>query len=375
MKQKKLIFIALGVLVIVIVFLVAGRKAGWIGQEYAVKVSTQKVENKTITEFITANGKIQPKTEVKISPDVSGEIIELYIKDGDPVKAGSPLCVIKPDMYISAVSRSEAALNSARARQAQAQAQQIERELAFNRTKQLFESGAIPNSEFEAAEAAYKVAQAEVSAAEFAVKSAEASLEEANEQLTKTRIYSPMTGIISALNVEKGERVVGTNMYAGTEMMVVADLDEMEVLAEVNENDIIKIALNDTALVEVDAYLSRKFKGIVTEIANSAKVTGNTTDQVTNFNVKVLLLHDSYADLIDSESGSYIRFARECRLLLTLLPIHARMSYQFRLLLLLRVQRLLILFRDRQPVCSLFWQQQITCRKLCLYTGMAGQGL
>lgn len=303
MKQKKLLFIALGILVVVIVFLVAGRKAGWLGQEFAIKVATQKVENKTITEFITANGKIQPKTEVKISPDVSGEIIELYVMEGDQVNAGSPLCVIKPDMYISAVNRSEAALNSAKARQAQAQAQQIERELAFNRTKLLFESGAVPTSEYEAAEAAFKVAQAEVRAAEFAVKSAEASLEEANEQLTKTRIYAPMTGIISALNVEKGERVVGTNMYAGTEMMVVADLEMMEVLAEVNENDIVKISLNDTALVEVDAYLNRKFKGLVTEIANSAKVTGNATDQVTNFDVKVLLLHDSYADLTDVETG------------------------------------------------------------------------
>lgn len=308
MKQKKLLFIALAILVVVIVFLVVGKKAGWIGQEFAVKVATQKVENKTITEFITANGKIQPKTEVKISPDVSGEIIELYVMEGDQVNAGTPLCVIKPDIYISAVNRAEAALNSARARQAQAQAQQIERELAFNRTKQLFDSGAVPTSEYEAADAASKVAQAEVRAAEFAVKSAEASLAEANEQLTKTRIYAPMTGIISALNVEKGERVVGTNMYAGTEMMVVADLDQMEVLAEVNENDIVKISLNDTALIEVDAYLNRKFKGIVTEIANSAKVTGNTTDQVTNFDVKVLLLHNSYADLADAANGKKYPF-------------------------------------------------------------------
>src|SRR5690606_38273577 len=155
-------------------------------------------------------------------------------------------------------------------------------------------------SEFEAAEAAFKVAQSEVRAAEFSVKSAEASVAEALEQLTKTRIFSPISGTISALNVEKGERVVGTSMMTGTEMMVVADLDKMEVQAEVNENDIVKVSLNDTAFIEVDAYLNRKFKGLVTEIANSAKISGAATDQVTNFDVKVLLLHESYADLIDS---------------------------------------------------------------------------
>ncbi len=308
MKRKKLIFFALGVLVILIVFLVVGKKAGWIGKEFAMSVSVQKVDNKTITEFITANGKIQPKTEVKISPDVSGEIIELYVMEGDLVNAGAPLCVIKPDIYISAVNRSEAALNSSKARQAQAQAQEIEKGLAFKRAKQLFESGAIPDSEFEAAEAAHKVAQAEVRAAEFAVKSAEATVAEAREQLTKTRIYAPIAGTISALNVEKGERVVGTNMYAGTEMMVVADLDKMEVLAQVNENDIVKISLNDTAMVEVDAYLNRKFKGVVTEIANSAQVSGNATDQVTNFDVKVFLLQESYADLIDSTARRFYPF-------------------------------------------------------------------
>ncbi len=308
MKQKRVLFIALAVLVFLIVFLVVGRKAGWIGKEFAVSVAVQKVENKTITEFITANGKIQPKMEVKISPDVSGEIIELFIMEGDQVKAGEPLCVIKPDIYISALSRAEAALNSSKARQAQSQAQEIERGLAFKRAKQLFESGAIPDSEFETAEAAWKVAQAEVRAAEFTVKSAEASVAEASEQLTKTRIFAPIAGTISSLNVEKGERVVGTNMYAGTEMMVVADLDKMEVLAQVNENDIVKIELNDTALVEVDAYLNRKFKGVVTEIANSAKVSGSTTDQVTNFDVKVFLLQDSYTDLIDSTAGRFYPF-------------------------------------------------------------------
>ena len=308
MKQKKLLPFAIGLLIVIIGLLVVGKKAGWIGEEFAISVSTQKVESKTITEFITANGKIQPETEVKISPDVSGEIIELYVAEGDQVKAGDPLCVIKPDMYISALNRAEASLNSSKARLAQAEAQQIERELAFKRAKQLFDTNTIPVSEFETAEATFKVAQSEVRAAEFSVKSAEATVEEAREQLTKTRIFAPIPGTISALNVEKGERVVGTSMMIGTEMMVVADLDRMEVQAEVNENDIVKVTLNDTALVEVDAYLNRKFKGVVTEIANSAKVSGTTTDQVTNFDVKVLLLHESYADLIDSTSRKLYPF-------------------------------------------------------------------
>ena len=308
MKQKFLLPLVIGILVIVIALLVIGKKQGWFGQDFAVSVAVETVESKTITEFITANGKIQPETEVKISPDVSGEIIELPVEEGDEVTQGDLLCIIKPDMYISALNRAEAALNSSKARLAQSEAQLIEREMAYKRAQQLHEGGAIPVSEYESAQASYKVAQAEVRAAEFSIKSAEASVAEAREQLIKTKIYAPISGTISALNVEKGERVVGTSMMVGTEMMVVADLDKMEVQVEVNENDIVKVALNDTALVEVDAYLQRKFKGVVTEIANSASVSGTATDQVTNFDVKVFLLHESYADLIDTISGNYYPF-------------------------------------------------------------------
>ncbi len=304
MKQKKILPYAIGLVVVVMILLVVGKKAGWFGNEFTISVATEKVESKTITEFITANGKIQPKTEVKISPDVAGEIVELFVEDGQPVTKGDPLCVIKPEMYVSALNRSEAALNSSKARLAQAEAQQIERELSYKRSKQLYEKGTIPVSEFETAEAAYKVAQAEVRAAQYSVRSAEATVSEAQEQLTKTKIYAPISGTISALNVEKGERVVGTSMMVGTEMMTVADLDKMEVQVEVNENDIVKVMKYDTALVEVDAYLNRKFKGIVTEIANSASTTGTTADQVTNFDVKVFLLKESYEDLI-SETSPY----------------------------------------------------------------------
>lgn len=308
MKQKKLLPYLIGLVVIVIIVLVVGKKQGWFGTDFTIKVATQEVESKTITEFITANGKIQPETEVNISPDVAGEIVELYVEEGDAVEQGKLLCVIKPEMYVSAVNRAEAALNSSKARLAQAQAQMVERELSYKRSKELYDKGTIPVAEFESAEAAYTVAQSEVMAAEYSVRSAEATLEEAEEQLTKTKIYAPIPGTISALNVEKGERVVGTSMMSGTDMMTVADLDRMEVQVEVNENDIVKVMKGDTALVEVDAYLNRKFKGIVTEIANSASTTGTTADQVTNFDVKVFLLKDSYEDLIDPATGNLYPF-------------------------------------------------------------------
>lgn len=299
-KSKRLIPVLVGLAVIVIVVLIVAKKKGWIGETFQIEVVTQKVESRTITELITANGKIQPKTEVKISPDVSGEIIELNVAEGDPVKKGQLLVVIKPDIYIQSLNRAEAGLNSAKAGLAQAQARLMEAELAHKRSKTLFDQQTIAQSEFETADANYKIAQAEVRSAEFSVKSAEASVAEAQEQLIKTKIYAPMDGTVSQLNVEKGERVVGTNMYAGTEMMRISDLNQMEVKVEVNENDIVKVSKFDTALVEVDAYLKRKFKGVVTEIANSANTTGTSGDQVTNFNVKVLLLKDSYADLTDS---------------------------------------------------------------------------
>lgn len=308
MKQKKILPYAIGLVVIAIIVLVVGKKQGWFGKEFNVSIATETVKSETLTEFITANGKIQPETEVKISPDVAGEIVQLYVEEGDEVVIGDLLCVIKPEMYESALNRAEATLNSSKARLAQAEAQQIERKLAYDRSKKLFKSGTIPVSEFETAEAVYKVSESEVKAAEYSVKSAEATVSEAKEQLTKTKIYAPISGTVAALNVEQGERVVGTSMMIGTEMMVVADLDRMEVQVEVNENDIVKVAKYDTALVEVDAYLNRKFKGIVTEIANSASTTGATADQVTNFDVKVFLLQESYEDLIDVAAGNLYPF-------------------------------------------------------------------
>ena len=307
-KSNKLLPVGIALVVIIIIVLVAGKKMGWFGKDFEINVSTKIVESKTITELITANGKVQPETEVKISPDVSGEIIELPIEEGNEVKKGQLLMVIKPDMYVQAYNRAQASLSSSQARLAQADARLIESEMSYKRASSLFKQDAIPVSDYETAQASFKVAQSEVKAAQFAVKSAEASVAEAQEQLVKTKIYAPMDGTVSRLNVEKGERVVGTNMYAGTETMVIANLHLMEVKVDVNENDIVRVNLNDTALVEVDAYLGRKFKGLVTEIANSATVVGGSTDQVTNFNVKILLLEESYKDLVDSVGGKKYPF-------------------------------------------------------------------
>ena len=291
--------------VFLIVILITGKKLGWFGKDVTLKVATEKVEVRDITEIITANGKLKPQIEVKISPEVPGEIIELPVKEGNKVKKGDLLVVIKPDIYQSNLSRIEATLNTQKARLAQAEAQLIEKELNYKRARQLLDKNTIPKSEFETVEAGYKVALSEVQAARYSVKSAESSVKESAENLTKTRIFSPIDGTVSKLNVEKGEKVVGTNQFAGTELMTVADLSTMEVKVEVNENDIVKVQKSDTAIIEIDAYLKRKFKGVVTEIASSANVTGSTVDQVTNFNVKILLLTSSYQDLLEKDSLKY----------------------------------------------------------------------
>jgi len=307
MKNKKILKILAPVVILLIIFAVIGKKAGWFGKAAAVKVAVENAEKRTIVETITANGKIQPEKEVKITPDVSGEIVELTVKEGDHVEKGQLLLRIKPDVYISQRDRSIAAISSARARLAQAEAQFLQAELSFKRTKQLYDEQTISKSEYEQAEASYSVAKAEVEAAKFSVVSTEASLKEANEQLVKTSIYAPMTGTISMLLVELGERVAGTGMMAGTEMLRVADLSRMEAQVEVNENDIPRVKMGDTASIEVDAYVDFKFRGIVTEIASSAKTSGVSADQVTNFDVKILVLPESYKDLKDKGSEHNLR--------------------------------------------------------------------
>ena len=299
MKPKKILRYVIILVVVLIILAVVGKKVGWFGKEEVIQVAVEKAENRKIVETITANGKIQPETEVKISPEVSGEIVELNVVEGEYVKQGKLLVRIKPDLYISSRDRAVASVNSSKARLAQAEAQFINRELSYNRSKTLWEQRAISESEYEQALANYQTAKAELEAAKYSVKSAEASLKEAEENLIKTSIYAPMAGTISSLIVEKGERVVGTAMMTGTEMMRVSDLSRMEVKVEVNENDIVRVNMYDTANIEVDAFLGETFKGVVTEIANAANTSGLATDQVTNFDVKVFLLQSSYEHLFE----------------------------------------------------------------------------
>jgi HlyD family secretion protein len=315
MKNKKLLKIALLAVAFLIVFLIVGRKTGFIGSQEGIRVSVEEVSRRSITEIVTASGKVQPVTEVKISPDVSGEIIELPIREGDFVKRGDLLARINPDLYVSTLDRVAASLNTsraslanARARASQAEAQFINAQSSYNRNKQLYDQQAISQAEYDAARAQYLVAQAEVEAgrqsvvgAEYQVKSAEAALKEARESLAKTSIFAPMDGTISRLDAEIGERVVGTSQFAGTEIMRIANLNQMEVLVEVNENDIIRVSEGDTAAVEIDAFRGTKFTGVVTSIANSAKVAGLSVDQVTNFEVKIQIIEDSYQHLLNPD--------------------------------------------------------------------------
>jgi HlyD family secretion protein len=280
------------------------------------EVYTEKASIRSITEMVSATGRIQPETETKISSDVSGEITELLVKEGDQVKKGDLLCRIRPDIYISAHDRMSAMVNTARAnlKTAQAQLEQAKAGLAnsealYNRNKRLFEQQAVSQQEFDAAKAQYESAKANVSAleegvhaAEFNIRSSEASLKEASSNLEKTYIYSPVDATVSKLSVERGERVVGVTGLNGTEIMRLANLNEMEVSVEVNENDIIKVHRSDTAIIEVDAYMEQKFRGIVTEIANSSNVLGPGIDQVTNFTVKIRMLRESYSSLISDRN-------------------------------------------------------------------------
>lgn len=316
MSKKTLKYGAISI-VSVIILLAVLKSQGVIGSGDTLKVSAEAAGRHTIIETVAANGKVQPEVEVKMSADVSGEVVELYVKEGDVIKKGTLLAKINPEIYISNLDRMAATVNSSKAnlentksRLSQAQSQFVKAELNYNRNKKLFDDGTISASDFEAVKSAYEVAKAEVDAAnqsvrasEFGVNSASASLKEANENLNKTSIFAPVDGTVSKLSVEKGERVVGTSQMAGTEIMRIANLNEMEVNVDVSENDIVRVHLNDTTLIEIDAYRDRKFKGIVTEIANSANVTGmQGTDQVTNFAVKIRILRESYSDLIPEKN-------------------------------------------------------------------------
>ncbi|MBC7920868.1 MAG: efflux RND transporter periplasmic adaptor subunit [Ferruginibacter sp.] len=328
-KGSNRILVILGVIAVA---LTAGafiaKKAGWIGKEPVTEVVFAKAKKTDIIEKVSASGKVQPVVEVKISPDVSGEIIALNVEEGDSVIKGQLLLKIRPDNYESLLDRARASVNNnkamfsqSRATLAQSEARLTRAKLAFERNEKLYGDKVISDSDFEQFRADYTVAKQDLEAARangeaarFSVQSAEAALRDANENLRKTQIYAPESGTVSLLNVEQGERVVGTSQMAGTEILRIADLNEMEVRVNVNENDIVRVVLGDTAIIDVDAFtsLSKKFQGVVTSIANTANGAASSasaanTDAVTEFEVKIKILPQSYRDLVDGRKSSPFR--------------------------------------------------------------------
>jgi len=319
-SQKKIVLGLLGVIVVLLLFAFIGKSKGWIGKPDALEVEIADVFRTDIIEKVSASGTIQPETEVKISPDVPGEIIELHVAEGDSVIEGELMIKIRPDNFVTSLERAKAALNqqranlaNAKARLASAEAQFIRTELEYNRNQQLKDENVISEADFELAEANYKIAKSDlesarknVEAAEYVVTSSLASVQEAEENLRLTSVRAPVNGIVSKLSVEQGERVVGTQQMAGTEMLRIADLSRMEVRVDVNENDIIRVSLGDTAVIDVDSYshLDKLFKGIVTEIANTANQK-SSPDAVTEFEVRIRILNSSYQDLIEQRKAKY----------------------------------------------------------------------
>ena len=306
--SKKTIYILIGSAVAIIALLIGLSKAGVIGnKDEGKEVEISQVNATTIVETVSATGKIQPEIEVKIASMVSGEIIALPIKEGQVVKKGDLLVKINPDLYTSGLNRTVANLSGTKAGLSQADASFKEAKSSYERNKVLFDKGIISKSDWDKAVASFDVAKATKQTAYFNVQSASASVNEAKDNLGRTIIYAPADGTVSVLNVELGERVLGTQQMAGTEILRVANLHNMEVEVDVNENDIVKIKVGDEAKVEVDAYLKKEFKGVVTSIANSAS-SALTADQVTNFKVKVRILKESYQDLLEGKPATYSPF-------------------------------------------------------------------
>ncbi|MEZ5026932.1 MAG: efflux RND transporter periplasmic adaptor subunit [Chitinophagales bacterium] len=335
MKDNKLLYI-LGLVTVIaigVAFYISKNRSA----NKKFDVETQMVSVRNITQTVTASGKIYPEEEVKISSDVSGEIIALNVKEGDVVKKGQLLARIKPESYQAIVEQYKAQLDNTKAQLstakarivqsnamlAQTNAQADAAEQAYTRAKNLFDKKIVSKADLESAESAYKTAQANVNsakadieaakhtadAASYNIKSMEATIREAVLNLDKTTIYAPMDGIISLLNVKKGEKVVGTLQMSGTEMMRIADFDNMEVRVDVSESEITKVKLYDTASVEVDAYLDRRFIGIVTEVANTSKGASyalTSADQSTNFVVKIRILPSSYIDLVKTNPKPFL---------------------------------------------------------------------
>src|SRR5216110_2539562 len=282
-RKKQIIFGSIGLIVLCIVASII-----WNKREKPIPVTTEKAIRKTIVQTVSATGKVQPETEVKISPEVAGEIIELPVDDGKQVKRSDLLVRIRPDSYKALVEQQEAAISAAKANNLQQKATMLKTEHDLGRAKDLFEKKLISEQEYNAAEAAYDVAKNTYESSLHEIERAEASSSQARDQLSKTTIYSPMDGTVTILNSKLGERLVATNQFAGTEVMRVADLSHMEAVVDVNENDVVNVKLGDAANIKIDAYGDRKFKGVVQQIANTGKTTGTgTQEEVTNFEVKI----------------------------------------------------------------------------------------
>lgn len=306
MKRKTLFVI--GAIILGLLLLIVGKKSGWFGGESEGKeVDIQLVSQENITQKVSATGKIQPELEIKLSSEVSGEIIELPVVEGQMVKKGDLLVRVNPDIYESIVNRSVASLETVRASLQQAEASLRESEESYKRNQILFEKGVISKSDWDKIVSTYEIAKANKQSAHYNVQSAMASLTESRDNLRKTTIFSPTDGTISKLDVELGERVVGTVQMTGTEIMRVADLSRMEVEVDVNENDIVKVSIGNNVEIEVDAYLNKVFKGVVTNIANTANST-TSVDQVTNFKVKIRIDENSYQDLLKDKKAGYSPF-------------------------------------------------------------------
>ena len=310
MKLKHII-IGIGAIMLVLIVLAL---TGVIGKKPLEKVIVEKASNRTVIETVTASGKIQPETEVKLSSEVSGEVTELLVKEGDKVKKGQLLCKIRPDILQSGYERAVASYNSQKAAVAGSQQQLIQAQVSFEnatatykRNVELYNKKVISAAEFDAAKAAYLTSKSSLASAKEAVTGAKfglaqsgANVKEAGANLARTTIYAPVDGVVSKLNIELGDRILGTSQMAGTEIMRISNLSSMEVNVDVNENDINRVSIGDSAIVEVDAFADKKFRGVVTEIASSSTSIGSNTasvDQVTNFNVKVRLLAASYSSV------------------------------------------------------------------------------
>ncbi len=313
-KSNKTLYILLGAVVILIVVVVVGKSTGFIGKKKELEVTLTEVKKETIVEKVSASGTVRPVNEIKLSPDVSGEIIELLIKEGDSVTVGDLLAKIRPDNFINALERAQANYNTQKANLASAKANLARSHATYDRlkgeydrNKKLYDEKVISDANWQLAEQNFKVAENDlesarqsVKASEYIVLSSKASVDDAEENLRLTSMYAPASGTVSKLLVEKGERVVGTQQFAGTEMIRIADLNKMEVRVDVNENDIIRISLLDTAIIDVDSYsyMEKTFKGIVTQIANTANESGGA-DAVTEFEVRVRILNSSFQDLVN----------------------------------------------------------------------------